>query len=307
MAKVSIIGAGFVGATLAHWLAIKNIEEIVLLDMAEGLAKGKALDLQQAMPIFGSSSKIFGTSDYKNTKNSDIIVITAGTARKPGMSRDELLEVNAGIVKECAEKSSRCSPGAIIIVVTNPLDAMVFVAWKASKFPSKRVIGMAGILDSSRMRSFIAEKLNASHLEINALVLGGHGDSMVPIMRLANVNGVPAAELLSQKILNQIIERTRDSGAEIVKLLQTGSAYYAPSCAVMQMIESILHDQKRVLSCASYLNGEYGVKGLFIGVPVVLGKSGVEKVIEIQLTSAEKRAFKKTAEHVRSLCKALSY
>lgn len=303
--KISIIGAGFVGSTLAHLLAVYKIGDIVLVDRTEGIAKGKALDISQAGPIHGFDLKIEGTDDYNKTENSDIVVITAGIARKPGMSRDELLKINAEIVKEIAQKSSAYSKNAILIVVTNPLDAMVYLAWKASGFKQSKVIGMAGTLDSSRMRSFIANELGVSVKEISAIVLGGHGDTMVPLMRLANVNGIPVADLLPKEKINAITGRTRDAGAEIVSLLQTGSAYFAPAAAILEMIDSIIFDRKRVFACAAYLSGEYGVSGLFIGVPVVLGINGVEKIIEIDLRPEEKEAFLKTVSHVKSLIASL--
>lgn len=299
--KISVIGAGFVGSTTAHFLAMHELGDIVLFDINEGAAKGKALDLSQAGSIEGFDVKIRGTSSYEDTANSDIVVITAGVPRKPGMSRDELLAVNTGIVKTAAENIKRYSPNTIVIVVTNPLDAMVYVAWKATGFPPKRVIGMAGVLDSSRMRSFIAEELNISVEDVTAFVLGGHGDTMVPLMRLASADGIPVTELLSKEKIDAIVERTRNGGAEIVSLLQTGSAYYAPAASIVSMVESILKDKKRVLPCAAYLNGEYGVKGLFIGVPVVLGREGVERVLEVKLNEEERAAFDKTVKHVKTL------
>lgn len=302
MAKISIIGAGFVGSTTAHWLATRGASEIILFDRNEGTAKGKALDLFQAMPIIPSNSKIFGTSDYQDTKNSDIVIITAGFPRKPGMSRDQLLEANTAIVKEVSQQVAKYSPNSILIVVTNPLDAMVYVVWKVTQFSTKRILGMAGILDTSRMQTFLAQALNVSVADVSALVLGGHGDSMVPLMRYAKVNDVPVIQLLPKETLDAIIERTRNGGAEIVQLLQTGSAYYAPAAAVMQMAEAILKDQKRMLPCAAYLNGEYGVQGLFVGAPVILGQEGAEKIVEFELDAAEKEAFQKTVKHVQELC-----
>lgn len=303
--KISVIGAGFVGSTTAHFLAMHELGDIVLLDLNEGPAKGKALDLFEATPIFGTDVKITGTNLYEDTANSDIVVITAGIARKPGMSRDELLSVNSGIVNTAAENIKKYSPNAIVIVVTNPLDAMVYVAWKVTGFKPQRVIGMAGVLDSARMRSFIAEELNVSVEDVTAFVMGGHGDTMVPLMRYASVGGVPITDLLPQEKIDAIVERTKNGGAEIVSLLQTGSAYYAPAASITAMVESILKDKKRVLPCAAYLNGEYGVNGLFIGVPAVLGDKGVERILEISLNTEERAAFEKTVEHVKSLTSSL--
>lgn len=303
--KISIIGAGFVGSTTAHFLTMHELGDIVLLDVNKGPAKGKALDLFEATPVFGADVKITGTNSYEDTANSDIVVVTAGIARKPGMSRDELLAVNSGIVKTAAENIKKYSPSAIVIVVTNPLDAMVYVAWKITGFEPQRVIGMAGVLDSARMRSFIAEELNVSVEDVTAFVMGGHGDTMVPLMRYASVGGVPVTDLLPQEKINAIVERTKNGGAEIVSLLQTGSAYYAPAASITAMVESILKDKKRVMPCAAYLNGEYGVKGLFIGVPVVLGHVGVERVIEVKLNAEEKAFFEKTVDHVKSLVSTL--
>lgn len=297
--KISIIGAGFVGATTAHTAALAKLGDIVLLDIAEGSAKGKALDLIESLPVCGIDARITGTAFYEDTRGSDLVIITAGLPRKPGMSRDELLALNSGIVRGAAENIKKYSPEAIVIVVTNPLDAMVYVAWKATGFAPERVIGMAGVLDSARMKSFIAAELGVSAEDVSALVLGGHGDSMVPLTRLATVGGVPLHALLSQEKIDAIITRTQNGGAEVVELLKTGSAYYAPAASVVQMAESILRDRKRVLPCAAYLQGEYEVSGLFIGVPVVLGRRGVERILEIPLTEAEKLAFAKTAAQVK--------
>lgn len=304
--KISIIGAGFVGGAAAHWIAQENLGDIILLDRDAGMAKGKALDLLQSAPIAGFNVHISGTDNYEDTKNSDIVVITAGSPRKPGMSRDELLAINAGIVKDISERIAKISPNAILIVVTNPLDAMVYTAWKASGFTTQRVVGMAGILDSSRMRTFLAMELEkaghrVSPKDISAMVLGGHGDTMVPVMSEAKVHGKPVSGFLPKGTLDAVIERTRNGGAEIVSLLKTGSAYYAPGIAIMEMVRAILKDEKKVLPCAAYVNGEYGVSGIFIGVPIVLGKNGVEKIMEFLLTSQEKEAFLKTAAHVRDL------
>lgn len=303
--KISIIGSGNVGGALAQFLVSEDFADIILYDRNEGMAKGKALDLLQAGAVTNFSGSIFGTADFQDTKNSDILVVTAGMSRKPGMSRDELLKVNRDIVQEVVSKSAPLSPNGILIVVTNPLDAMVYVGWKASGYPSRRILGMAGILDSSRMRTFIAQALGVGVKDVTAMVLGGHGDTMVPITRLANVNGVPVTALLPKEKIDAIVQRTRDGGAEIVALLQTGSAFYAPGAAVMEMCRAILHDEKRVLPCAAYLNGEYGAKDLFIGVPVVLGRDGVEKIIEIPLNDEERTAFQKTVEHVKILIASL--
>lgn len=304
--KITVIGAGFVGSTTAHFLAMAELGDIVLLDVNEGAAKGKALDLFEATPVFGADVRITGTTSYADTANSDVVVLTAGVPRKPGMSRDELLAINSGIVKQASEQVKQHSPNAIFIVVTNPLDAMVYIAWKTTGFPPQRVLGMAGVLDSARMRSFIAEATQLSVEDVQAFVLGGHGDTMVPVMRYANVGGVPVIDLLSQEKLDAIIERTKNGGAEIVDLLKTGSAYYAPAASIVAMVESILKDKKRVMPCAAYLDGEYGVKGLFIGVPAVLGRKGVERVLELQLNKEERAAFDKTAEHVKELVTAVS-
>ncbi len=299
--KISIIGAGNVGATTAHWIASKEIGDIVLVDVIEGLPQGKALDLLEAGPIEGFDVDVKGTNNYLDTKNSDIIVVTAGIPRKPGMSRDDLIATNTKIVKEVTQNAVKYSPNAIIIVVTNPLDAMVFVAAKASNFPKHKVIGMAGILDSARFRIFIAKELDVSVEDVVAVVLGGHGDLMVPLPRYSTVGGILITELLPLDRVNAIIERTRKGGEEIVNLLKTGSAYYAPSAAVAEMVESILKDKKRILPCAAYCNSEYDVGGYFVGVPVKLGRNGVEKVIELKLTEEEKASFKKSVEHVKQL------
>ncbi len=303
--KITVIGGGFVGSTTAHFLAMHELGDIVLLDINEGIPQGKALDLSQAAPVEGFDVKIQGTNSYEDTSDSDIVVITAGMARKPGMSRDELLAVNTNIVKTACENIKKYSPNAIVIVVTNPLDAMVYTAWKATGFPPHRVIGMAGVLDSARMRHFIAEAVGVSVEDVTAFVMGGHGDTMVPVTRFANVGGVPLADLLPKEKIDALGERTRNGGAEIVGLLKTGSAYYAPAASVVAMVESILRDKKRVLPCAAYLNGEYGVKGLFIGVPAVLGRSGVERVLKVKLNEEEQKAFMKTVEHVTGLVKGM--
>ncbi len=299
--KISVIGAGFVGATTAHLLALKKLGDIVLVDVVEGMPQGKALDIYESSSIEGFDSSIIGTNNYEDTKDSDIVIITAGIARKPGMSRDDLLEINKKIVKDVTENVVQYSPNCILILVSNPLDAMVFVASKVSKFPKQRIMGMAGILDSSRMKSFIAEELKVAPHKVEAMVLGGHGDSMVPLTRLAKVDGKPLSELMPKEKIGKIIERTRNGGAEIVSLLKTGSAYYAPASSVVEMVDSIVNDKKKILPCAAYLEGEYNVNGLFIGVPVKLGKNGVEEVVEIELNGEERKQFDKTVEHVKSL------
>ena len=305
--KISVIGGGFVGSTTAHFLAMHELGDVVILDLNEGKAVGNALDLSQAAAVEGFDVNIRGTSSYEDTANSDIVVITAGLPRKPGMSRDELLAVNAGIVKTACENIKKTSPKAIVIVVTNPLDAMVYVAWKATGFPPSRIVGMAGVLDSARMRHFIAQAVGASVKDVTAFVMGGHGDTMVPLMRYAQVGGVPVSDLLSQEKVDAIVERTRNGGAEIVNLLKTGSAYYAPAASVVAMVEAIVKDKKRVLPCAAYLNGEYGVEGLFLGVPVVLGAGGVERVLEVKLNDEERAAFNKTVTHVKELVGVLKF
>lgn len=304
--KITVIGAGFVGATTAHFLAMHELGDIVLLDIMEGIPQGKALDLYESSPVEGFDAKIKGTNSYEDTTNSDVVVVTAGIARKPGMSRDELLATNTKIMKSVCENIKKYSPKAIVIVVSNPLDAMVYVAQKVTGFEPNRVMGMAGVLDSARMRSFIAEELNVSVEDVTAFVMGGHGDTMVPVTRFANVGGIPLHDLLPAEKIAKIVERTQNGGAEIVNLLKTGSAYYAPAASVVAMVESILKDKRRVMPVAAYLDGEYGVKGLYIGVPAVLGANGVEKVLEVKLNKEESAAFAKTAEHVKELVKAVS-
>ena len=299
--KISIIGAGNVGATTAHWLAAKEICDIVLLDIVGGMPQGKALDLLEAAPVAGFDAEIKGTNSYEDTKNSDIVVITSGIARKPGMSRDDLISTNARIVKEVTQNAAKHSPNSILIVVTNPLDAMVYVASKVSGFPKQRIIGMAGVLDSTRFRTFIAKELDISVRDVDAIVLGGHGDSMVPLPRYSTVNGIPITELLPKDRIDAIVERTRKGGEEIVNLLKTGSAYYAPAASVAEMAESILKDKKRILPCAAYCKSEYGVGGYFVGVPVKLGRKGAEKVIELKLTLEENSLFKKSVEQVKNM------
>jgi len=300
--KVSIVGAGNVGATAAHWIAAKELADVVLIDIAEGIPQGKALDLLEAMPIEKRDVGIIGTNDYAATANSDIVVITAGIPRKPGMSRDDLLHTNYKIMSDVVAKVVAESPEAILIIVSNPLDAMAQAAFKQSGFNRERVIGMAGILDSARFRTFIAEELKVSVENVTAFVLGGHGDTMVPLPRYSTVAGIPITELIAPDRLAAIVQRTRDGGAEIVKYLKTGSAYYAPSAAAVEMVEAILKDKKKIVPCAAYLQGEYGIEGYYIGVPCKLGAAGLEQIIEIKLTPDEDAALKKSADAVKELC-----
>jgi malate dehydrogenase len=299
--KVSIVGSGNVGATAAHWIAAKELADVVLIDIIEGVPQGKGLDLLEAMPIEKRDSHVIGTNDYADTANSDIVVITAGIPRKPGMSRDDLLNTNHKIMKDVVSKAVQYSPNCILIIVSNPLDAMAQAAYKMSGFPRERVIGMAGVLDSARFRAFIAEELKVSVENVTAFVLGGHGDTMVPLPRYSTVAGIPITELIAPARLEQLVQRTRDGGAEIVKYLKTGSAYYAPSAAVAEMAEAILKDKKKILPCAAYLEGEYGIKGLYVGVPVKLGAKGIEQIIQIKLTPEEQSALNKSAEAVKEL------
>ena len=299
--KVTIIGAGNVGATTAEQIVAAGLADVVLIDIVEGLPQGKALDLNEAAPVVGYDGQVSGTNDYADTADSKVIVVTSGLARQPGMSRDDLMAKNAGIVGSVVREAAAVSPDAIIVVVTNPLDAMCHVALTASGFPPERVVGMAGVLDSARFRSFISDELQVSVRDIRGFVLGGHGDTMVPLPRYSTVGGVPITELMSAERIEALVERTRNGGAEVVALLKTGSAYYAPAASVVEMIEAILRDRRRVLPCAAYLRGEYGIDGLFVGVPVVLGNGGVEKVIEIALTDDERAAFHRSADSVREL------
>lgn len=299
--KITVVGAGNVGANCAMWIAAKELADVVLVDVVEGVPQGKGLDLLQAGPINGKDLRITGTNGYEETADSDVCIITAGFPRKPGMSRDDLLLANYEIVKTATEGLVRHSPNAILIVVSNPLDAMAQTALMVSKFPKQRVIGMAGVLDTARFRTFLAEELQVSVENVTAVVLGGHGDTMVPLVRLCNVSGIPLTELLPEKRLNEIVERTKNGGAEIVKHLKTGSAYYAPSAAAVEMAESILKDKKKVLPCAAYLEGEYGIHGLFVGVPAKLGERGIEKIYEIELSDQEKSALQKSAAAVQEL------
>jgi malate dehydrogenase len=299
--KVTVVGSGNVGATAAHWIASKELADVVLIDIIEGVPQGKGLDLLQAMPIEKCDSTILGSNDYADSADSQIVVITAGIPRKPGMSRDDLLNTNYKIMSDVVGKVVQHSPNCILIVVSNPLDAMAQAAYKLSGFPRERVIGMAGILDSARFRTFIAQELQVSVENVTAFVLGGHGDTMVPLPRYSTVAGIPITELIDKPVLDKIVQRTRDGGAEIVKYLKTGSAYYAPSAAATEMVEAILKDKKKILPCAAYLNGEYGIHGLYVGVPVKLGSKGIEQIIEIKLTPEEKAALDKSAASVKEL------
>jgi len=303
--KVSVIGAGNVGATLAQRISEWGYADVVLVDIIEGLPQGKGLDMLQTGPITGSDAGVIGTNSYEETANSDIVAITSGVPRKPGMSRDDLVLTNMNIVKSVTEQVVKYSPKSILIMVANPLDAMTQLALHISKFPRKRVIGQSGILDSSRFRTFIAQELNVSVEDVYACVLGGHGDTMVAIPRLTTVGGIPITELLPTETVNKIVERTVKGGGEIVALLKTGSAFYAPAAATAQMIESILLDKKRILPCAVYLDGEYGIKGAVVGVPAKVGKDGIEQIIELKLTADESAALKKSAEAVRELAKIM--
>ena len=299
--KVSIVGSGNVGATAAHWMAAKELADVVLIDIIEGVPQGKGLDLLEAMPIEKKDSFVIGTQDYKDTANSDIVVITAGVPRKPGMSRDDLLNINHKIMKDVVGQVVQYSPNCILIIVSNPLDAMAQAAYKMSGFPRNRVIGMAGVLDAARFRAFIAMELKVSVENVTAFVLGGHGDTMVPLPRYSTVAGIPITELMDKATIERLVQRTRDGGAEIVKYLKTGSAYYAPSAAVTEMVEAILKDKKKILPCAAYLEGEYGLRGLYVGVPCKLGTRGIEQIIEIKLTPEEKAALEKSAGAVKEL------
>jgi malate dehydrogenase len=307
--KVTVVGGGFVGSTTAQRIHDMGLADVVLTDIMEGVPAGKALDMLESGPILGSDSRAVGittaSGDYKETANSDVVVITAGFPRKPGMSRDDLLKANYDVIKAVVESVVKLSPNSILIVVTNPLDAMAQAAFKVSGFPKSRVLGMAGVLDSARMSTFVAEELKVSVENVHSFVLGGHGDDMVPLPRYSTVAGIPITELIAKEKLEAIITRTRKGGAEIVNLLKTGSAYYAPSAAAVEMVEAILHDKKKILPCAVYLEGEYGINGLFVGVPVKLGSKGVEQIIEIKLTAEEKSALDKSAASVRELVKVI--
>jgi malate dehydrogenase len=299
--KITVVGAGNVGATVAQYAVERELGDVVLVDVIEGIPQGKSLDLAQAGPIHGYDSVLVGSNGYDETADSDVVVITAGMARKPGMTRDDLLFKNAEIVGSVVEQVARRSPRAILILVTNPLDAMVQLAWKKSGFPAERVIGMAGVLDSARFRTFIARELDVSVENVSAFVLGGHGDSMVPLPRYSTVAGIPITDLLPREKIDALVTRTANGGAEIVNLLKAGSAYYAPGASAVEMVEAILKDKKKILPCAAYLDGQYGVRGVYVGVPVKLGRRGVEQIVEIKLTPDEQAAFNKSAAAVREL------
>ena len=304
--KIALVGAGQIGGTLALLAGQKELGDIVLIDVAEGIPEGKALDLYQASPVEGFDSTLTGGTDYSLIKDADVVIVTAGIPRKPGMSRDDLIGINTGIIKAAGENIKKYAPNAFVIVITNPLDVMVWVMQSVTGFPANRVVGMAGVLDSSRFRTFLAMEFKVSVEDVYACVLGGHGDSMVPMVRYSNVGGVPLPDLIrmgwtTQERIDSIVQRTRDGGAEIVKLLKTGSAFYAPAASAIQMAESYLKDKKRILTCAAYLTGQYGVKDLYVGVPVVLGRGGVEKIIELQLDAKEKEMFDASVNAVKGL------
>ncbi|MDO8427144.1 MAG: malate dehydrogenase [Deltaproteobacteria bacterium] len=304
--KITVVGAGHVGAHTALWLATKELGDVMLLDIIEGVPQGKALDLAEAAPIEDFDSKVKGTNDYRDTENSDVVIITAGIPRKPGMSRSDLINTNVGILKSVVEGIVKYSPNAHLIIVTNPLDVMVYAAWKFSSLPPHKIMGLSGALDGSRMRAFLAMELGVSAEDVHAMVIGGHADEMVPLKRYATVSGIPVAQLLSPEKLDAIMARTKKAGGEIVALLKTGSAYYAPSAAVAEMAEAIIRDKKRVIPCAAYCDGQYGVKGMFIGVPAVLGANGVEKIIEIELDENERKEFNNSVAAVKGLIDELN-
>lgn len=299
--KVTVVGAGMVGGTLAQRLAERDYADLVLIDIVEGMPQGKALDIQEAGPVYGYDARVTGSNGYEESRGSNIVVITSGISRKPGMSRDDLLKTNAGIMREVTEQVVAASPDSILLVVANPLDAMVTLTHQVSRFPKQRVVGMAGVLDSARYRTFLAHELGVSVEDVHGFVLGGHGDSMVPLPRYTTIAGIPLPALLSRDRIDAIVDRARNGGAEIVSLLKTGSAYYAPSASVVQMVDAILLDKKRVLPCAAYLEGEYGINGIFLGVPCVLGAAGVERILEIELDAAEQALLNKSADSVREL------
>ncbi|MEE9134060.1 MAG: malate dehydrogenase [Gemmatimonadota bacterium] len=299
--RITVVGAGHVGATQTHRLAEMELaREVVLVDILEGIPQGKALDLFESGPVLGFDTRVVGSSDYQATADSDIVIITAGIPRKPGMSRDDLLATNAGIVRSVSEQVKKTSPNAIVIVVSNPLDVMCYVAKETTGFPANRVFGMAGVLDTARYRTFIAERLNISVEDIQALVLGGHGDTMVPLVNYTTISGIPLTQFLGKDEIDALIERTRKGGAEIVGYLKEGSAYYAPSAAVAQMVRAIVLDKKRILPCAAWMEGQYGISDIYLGVPCKLGRGGVEEVVEVELSDEERAALEKSAEHVRS-------
>jgi malate dehydrogenase len=303
--KITVIGAGFVGSTLAQRLVERDYADVVMFDIVPNMPQGKALDMLQAGPVLGYDSLVVGTNDYADTANSDIVVITSGFPRKPGMSRDDLVKKNQEIISQVTREVVKYSPNCIIIMVTNPLDAMVQLAYHVSGFPRNRIVGMAGVLDTARFRTFIAQELGASVRDVQAYVLGGHGDTMVPLARMCTVAGVPISQLMPAERIEQIVQRTRDGGAEIVKLLGTGSAYFAPSASVLQMVDSILLDKKMIMPCAAYLQGEYGINGLFVGVPVKLGAQGVEQIVEVELSESERVLLKKSADAVKELIEVM--
>jgi len=303
--KITIVGAGFVGSTAAHWIAAKELGAIVMVDIVEGIPQGKGLDLLEASPIEGFDLNVIGTNDYADTANSDVIIVTSGAPRKPGMSREDLIKVNANITRDCIEKASKHSPNAVIIMVNNPLDTMAYVAKQVSGFPKERVIGQAGVLDSARYRTFIAMEAGVSVEDVQAMLMGGHGDEMVPLPRFTTIGGIPVTEFISKERLDAIVDRARKGGGEIVNLLKTGSAYYAPAAATVQMAEAVLRGKNRVIPCACYLEGEYGLNDIYFGVPCVLGTGGVQKVIELPLDQAEMALVKKSADGVRSSIETL--
>ncbi len=298
--KISIIGAGFVGSTTAHWLAAKELGDIVLLDIVEGIPQGKALDLYEASPIEGFDVRVIGTNNYADTANSDVIVVTSGAPRKPGMSREDLIKVNADITRACVSQAAPLSPNAVIIMVNNPLDAMTYLAAEVSGFPKERVIGQAGVLDAARYRTFIAMETGVSVEDVQAMLMGGHGDEMVPLPRFSTISGIPVSEFIAPDRMAQIVERTRKGGGEIVNLLKTGSAYYAPAAATAQMVEAVLKDKKRVMPVSAYLSGQYGLNDIYFGVPVILGAGGVEKIIELPLNEEEMALLNTSAKAVRA-------
>lgn len=305
--KVTVVGSGNVGATTALRVAEGGLADVVIIDIADGIARGKALDLWESAPVARHDCRLLGTGDYADTAGSDIVVMTAGIARKPGMSRDDLVQTNFNVVRGCTENWMKHSPDAMVIMVTNPLDVMAYTVWKVSGLPKHRVVGMAGVLDTARFRSFIALELDVSVESITALTLGGHGDDMVPLIRFASVAGIPLTELLSEEKIDALVARTRNGGAEIVKYLQTGSAYYAPAAAVCEMVESILLDRKKILPCAAYLDGEYGHKDVFAGVPCKLGARGLEQIIQVKLTPEEQKEFDVSAGHVKETIGILKF
>jgi malate dehydrogenase len=304
--KFALIGSGMIGGTLAHLIGLKELGDVVLFDIAEGMPQGKALDIAESGPVSGFDSEMSGTQNYKDIEGADVVIITAGVPRKPGMSRDDLIDINTGIIKTVAENVAKYAPDAFVIVITNPLDAMVWVFKEVSQLPANKIVGMAGVLDSARFRTFLAEEFEVSVEDVSAFVLGGHGDTMVPLTRYSTIAGVPLTDLVkmgwtSNERIEAIVQRTRDGGAEIVGLLKNGSAYHAPAASAIEMAESYIKDKRRVLPCAAYLNGEYGVQDMYVGVPVVLGKNGVEKVVEIDLNTHEKQMFDHSVEAVQQL------